>query len=296
MISRGCPFNCSYCSNYAINKVTKQTLVKIYSPEKAVTVIKENLKLADFLSICFDDDILGIKRNWSRSFFSLYKEKINVPFKCHVRPEYVDEEFASLLKEAGCYRVVFGLETGVEFIRVDVLSKNIKNADFVRCFNLFKKHKIDVITNNMIGVPSETLTDSLQTIKFNARHGVDITYRVTYTPFRFTKLYEYCKENDLFRSPNNTEGNPYDKSVLKLKNYSVVQLNFIIASWNLLFIIYRKLYKFNSDVCIKVVDFLIISSEPFYTLLIFLRNRFFAGKLLTYLYRNLEEKKAWIKK
>jgi len=39
MISRGCPFNCTYCSNYAINKITKQAAIKIYSPTRAINLI-----------------------------------------------------------------------------------------------------------------------------------------------------------------------------------------------------------------------------------------------------------------
>ncbi|HAZ10377.1 MAG TPA: hypothetical protein DCY56_04650 [Candidatus Omnitrophica bacterium] len=294
MISRGCPFNCAYCSNYAINKVTKQVAIKIYSPQKAIDLIKENLKLKDFHSILFDDDVLGIKRDWSKEFFSLYKREIDMPFKCYTRPEFLDEELASMMKEAGCYRLAFGLETGVESIRFNILNKRVRNSDFIRCFNLCRKYGIDIITNNMIGMPSETITDSLETIKFNARNGVDVTMRAICTPYRFTKLYDDCKTNNLFKEAGSADmGDPYGKIVLKFKNYSDLQIKFILSAWNLLFVIYRRLYKLNKGFLIKMVDQLVILSKPTYPLFIFLRHKFFLGKLTTRLFRELERGKEW---
>jgi len=250
--------------------------------------------LQDFRSILFDDDILGIKKDWSKEFFSLYKQEIDMPFKCYTRPEFLDEQLASMMKDAGCYRLTFGLETGVESLRFEILNKTVKNSDFIRCFKLCRKYGIDILTNNMIGIPSETIADSLETIKFNARTGVDVTQRAICTPFRFTKLYDDCKTNNLFKDVDNSDmGDPYGKIALKFKNYSDLQIRFILAAWNLLFVIYKKLYKLNNAFLVKMFDCLIILSRPAYPLFIFLRHRFFFGKLTTHLFMVLERGKEW---
>ena len=298
MLSRGCPYNCSYCSNYVVFKVSKESkriITRIYSPRKAIDLIKENLKLADFRSVNFDDDIIGIDKEWNREFFVLYKKEINLPFKFYVRPEYVTEEFVKLAADAGCYRVTFGLEVGNEKIRYEILNKRTKDKLFEETFKLFHKYEIEVNTTNIIAVPTETMKDALLTLKVNAKLNVDHTLRGVFQPYPYTALYDYVKKHNLYADTNKEMCSSFEGSVLKFENFSHNQIEFVMAAWNLLFIIYRKLYQLpQSELLVKLFDLCIYSMRPLYPFAIFLRNKFFIGKLSTYLYRVLEKELKWL--
>lgn len=295
MLSRGCPFNCSFCSNYAVKNVSNVRKVKTLSPERAIKVIKSNLKIRKFLSITFDDDIVGVNSAIWENFFRLYKKEIALPFKCFVRPELVNEGIISSMKDADCYRAMLGVETGNESIRINMLNKKTKDKDFINCFNLLKKYNIDISTSNMIGIPGETINDSLETIKFNAKNKVDIAFRCILTPYRYTELYSYLERNKLLRSldENDNQGFDNERSMIKLENYSDNQLQFVLASWNLLFLIYQFLFKKEWFLLINIFDFFLLKISFVYPIMVFLRNRFFVGKLTSFIYKDIEKKLEW---
>ena len=55
-----------------------------------------------------------------------YKKEINIPFACLIRADLATDETVKLLKDAGCYLISFGIESGNENIRNTVLKKSFK--------------------------------------------------------------------------------------------------------------------------------------------------------------------------
>jgi len=293
MLSRGCPFNCTYCSNFIKNMRTGSKRVRFLSPEKSIQIISDALKLGKFKSVTFEDDVLFFKKEWAREFYPMYKEKIGLPFKGHVRPELVDEEMVALLKDSGCYRVTFGVETGAEDVRKNILNKKITDTQFEESFHLFNKYGIEINANVMIGLPGETLKDGLSTIKFCAKNNVTYCPRGFFTPYPYTKLYTHCVENHLTSIQQLGQASQFDHTTLKLPEYPQAQIEFVYNAYNLLFLIYRKLYRV-APALVAPFDAVVRNIKVLYPMLSAMRKRFFVGKLTTRIYRKAEARYDWL--
>ena len=69
----------------------------------------------------------------------------------------MDEELIKGFKDAGCNGVVFGLETGVESTRMNLLQKRTPNKIYLEVCRDLNKHKMKFINNIMFCLPGETL-------------------------------------------------------------------------------------------------------------------------------------------
>lgn len=192
--SRGCPYLCSYCSNHAIAKRygLSRNNPRFRSPENCIQEIEGVVKKYALNKIAIADDIFGINKEWRREFCQKYKERINIRFFCLLRANIVDEEFVKLLKDAGCYRISIGVESGNEYIRNTVMQRSMQTDQIIRAFDLCHKHGMQTNALNIIGTPGETEEMIWDTIKLNRRlkptsSGVNIFY-----PYKGTKLGDDC--------------------------------------------------------------------------------------------------------
>lgn len=192
--ARGCPYVCTYCSNHAIAKVYgfHSNPTRYRSPELSIREIEGVLKEFSIQSLLISDDIFGINKKWRTEFLNLYKERIKVRFNCLLRVNVIDEEFVRLLKEAGCYRVSIGIESGNDYIRNKIMKRNMTREQIVKAFALLQKHKIETNALNIIGTPEETEEMIWDTIKLNREirptySGVNIFY-----PYKGTELGDRC--------------------------------------------------------------------------------------------------------
>ncbi len=194
IFSRGCPFNCTYCSNQALSKLAEGKYTRQLSPAKAIEEIKIDAKKFKFRSIVIDDDNVSLNKKWFYEFFGAYKKTFNYPFMCNVRPGTIDSDMMQMLKECGVDRIKIGLEHGNEHFRKTVLKRDISNAQIKETFKLADKHKIPHSDFIMVGFPYETKKLFLDTVrlcrKTSARGGISI-----FEPYPGTELGTICEEN-----------------------------------------------------------------------------------------------------
>lgn len=192
--SRGCPYQCTYCSNHAIAACygLKTNRPRYRDVDSCLDEILETMEMYEFQKILIGDDTFGIDRKWRTDFLTKYKQDIDKPFHCLLRANLVDEEFIAQLKEAGCYRISFGVESGSEYIRNEVMKRNLSEKQIINAFHLCKKYGIETIALNIIGVPGETEAMIKETVRLNriikpTGSGVNIFY-----PYKGTQLGDYC--------------------------------------------------------------------------------------------------------
>lgn len=188
--SRGCPYKCTFCFNAQMQEIFKNSknYIRYKKPETFIEEIEIEKRKGNLKYICFTDDIFTMDKKWLFKFTELYKERINIPYMCQIRVEYSDEEVLSCLKNSGCDRVMFGLETGNEEIRTRLLNKKIKNDDIHRMSAMLKEYGIKFCTFNIIGLPFESLENSFETIEFNIELKSDGVAAAMYVPFPHTEL------------------------------------------------------------------------------------------------------------
>jgi anaerobic magnesium-protoporphyrin IX monomethyl ester cyclase len=187
---RGCAYKCNFCANHTLMELYhgKGKYVRFRSRENVIEEIKQVRAHYPIRFIGFSDDILIVNRKWLYPFLDLYKREIGLPFLSTVRANLVDEELVSALKEAGCISCVFGVESGVERIRNEVLAKGVKDEHITEAARLFHKYRIRFGTYNMVGLPGETVEDAFQTVKINAKIQPDFPWCSVLQPYPGTQI------------------------------------------------------------------------------------------------------------
>jgi radical SAM superfamily enzyme YgiQ (UPF0313 family) len=187
---RGCAFKCNFCANHTLQELYrgKGRYVRFRSQENVIAEIKQVKSRYPVRFVGFSDDILIINKKWLFPFLELYRREIGLPFLSTVRANLVDEEIVSALKAAGCISCVFGIESGVEKIRNEVLAKGVKDEEIYEAARLFKKYRIRFGTYNMVGLPGETVADAFQTVKINSKIRADFPWCSVLQPYPGTQI------------------------------------------------------------------------------------------------------------
>jgi len=193
---RGCPFPCTYCAARMYNQLYKSTAE--YGRRRTHrNVLDELIEVRDAGNlgyVIFLDDTFTIHHPWVREFCRVYKEEINVPFCLHARVETVNEKLLHTLADAGCQQITYGVESGSERIRYEVMRRPVKNQRFVDVFRWTREAGINVTANYMLGMPEETRDDLQQTLDLAEQLDVlDFGYFVFY-PYPGTQLFQECRD------------------------------------------------------------------------------------------------------
>ncbi|HOJ47987.1 MAG TPA: radical SAM protein [Bacillota bacterium] len=197
MMSRGCFYNCTYCGNSQFRNVypNKKIYARFRSPENAILYLKTLLsKYPNIKFINFRDAIFNMFPDWFDKFIELYKKEIHLPFTCNVRFDILTEDTVRRMKEAGCYTIDMGLESGDQEIRFKYLKRYMTDEMVINCSKWFHKYGIDQLTYNIIGLPYEDIHKALKTIKLNARMKSDRYIPNIFYPYPGTALYDIAKK------------------------------------------------------------------------------------------------------
>ncbi len=197
--TRGCPYNCSFCFNTKYKEMYKGkgSYIRRRNPKKIIEEIKYVRDHYGFKTLSFADENFTTDRKWLYELLEMYKKEIGIPFMVLGRFNEIDDELARKLKEAGCFFISVGLESGNDFIRNKVLNKGVTRAQIIKGATAIKKYGIGLFTYNMLGLPHETIKEAFETLELNAKIGVDITIPTLLQPIKGTKLCDYIEEKNL---------------------------------------------------------------------------------------------------
>jgi anaerobic magnesium-protoporphyrin IX monomethyl ester cyclase len=198
MVSRGCPYRCSYCANAEIRSryPNPRHYARFLSPERAILHLERLIAShPGTASLVFNDNILFNSRQWLEDFTSLYRERIGLPFTANMRPGLPTAFAARRLADAGCERVCFGVESGDETIANTVLRRDLTNASVERAFRDFQAAGIQTVSYNILGSPFETRETMLRSIRFNAVLHPSTLSAFLFYPFPGTEAHRLCARN-----------------------------------------------------------------------------------------------------
>lgn len=165
IVSRGCPFACSFCEETCSRKQYGAAYFRRKSVNTVMRELREGKRRYRFREVIFKDSYLSGDIQWLEELISRFREEIRVPFKCFCTISGFDRQTAVLLKEGGCYSVEFGLQTWNDTIRRRVLGRVESSEDARRVFDICAEHGLWYDVDHMFGLPGETESDH--------RHGAE---------------------------------------------------------------------------------------------------------------------------
>lgn len=256
MVSRGCPFQCAYCSNHALRESQKGLgrYFRYRSVDNTIALLKDLVGKYPIKSFSFADDIFGINRKWVFEFCEKYPKVIGLPFECNLRVETATKELLKALKSANCIKVEFGIESGNEKMRREILNRQMSNQQIIDAFE--NAHKLGIKTRayNMVGLPYETVDMIKETIDLNRRVNPDQIGVFYFYPFKGTKLREVCEKEGWLDGKETTSY--ISQSILNLPTISKKELKSLHSEFYRL-MINQELKSYNTvmRLMLKVVVF-----------------------------------------
>ena len=135
------------------------------------------------------------------------------------------------LAEAGCRHITYGVESGSERVRREIMKRWATNQRFRDVFRWTKDAGIMPTANYIIGTPGETIAEMQETMVLHRElQPVDFGYFVFY-PYPGTDLFQTCRENGWLPEDYLTRPANHRQSILNLPNVTQEQIAEIYDDW-----------------------------------------------------------------
>jgi len=189
--SRGCPFDCTFCSSsYIWNR--RYTLRSV---DNVIDEIKMMIKKYKTKGIYFREDNFTISKKRVLEFCDKIKD-LKIKWMCESRVDTLDEEMIKKMKNSGCDAIWFGIES-TNNKTLQLINKGFKIETAIKTINLCKKYKIKTGGGFMLGFPHEKKEDILRTIKESKKLGLDIVFYNRVWAIPKSAMYNFIIKNKL---------------------------------------------------------------------------------------------------
>lgn len=215
---RGCPYDCAFCFNKAYSDLYggQGRRFRRRSVGNVIQELKEVISRYDVRFVLFMDDTFILQDPWLREFMARYKAEVGLPFWCQVRANLVTEEKVALFKEAGCVSVSFGLEAGNDRLRNAVLNRNMSREEILGAAEILRRHGVAFMTNNMLGLPTGSLENDLETLALNIQCRPAYANVFLFQPYPKTALGEWAYHQGwMMGSFDDLSGSVSDTTIIK---------------------------------------------------------------------------------
>ena len=213
LVGRGCPFNCTYCCNHKLKKVSTGKYVRLRSPENILKEIRSlHASFPGVDEIQLEVETLGVDLKWLDSFCEqLYQFGKEIDFKLkfstnlRIFPNLDVETVFQNFKKANITSVTIGLESGSYRIRKEILHRDYSNEIILKTAQVAQSYGIGIALFNMVGLPTETPAEFSETIRMNQEiqplfHATSIFF-----PYPGTELYSMCEQMGVLSQTINTK-------------------------------------------------------------------------------------------
>jgi radical SAM superfamily enzyme YgiQ (UPF0313 family) len=200
--SRGCPFNCSFCSVHL--HMGKE--FRAHSVDYVVGHIEHVVNTFNVKTIYFEDDNLTFDIERFEAICDKILEK-KIKFKWEtpngVRADYLTLDLLKKMKKTGCQSVFVGVESGDQYVLDNIIRKSLKLENVVKFAKLANKVGLRTAGFYIIGFPGETKQTMMNTVEFALmmKRKYDMGMHLLFaTPSYGTRLYDECTKNGYIRT------------------------------------------------------------------------------------------------
>lgn len=181
--SRGCPKKCGYCDQSVFGRVWRSHSADYVFSE--MKLLKEDFGV-DFIS--FEDDNFSLSKERVKAICKkIIEHPLDIGWACSGRADNVDDEMLKLMKTAGCESIYVGIESGSPRI-LKLINKNISKDKVNEGIRKIKENGIRILGSFILGIPSETKEEMLQTLDYSLSLPLDGASFFIFTPYPRTEL------------------------------------------------------------------------------------------------------------
>jgi anaerobic magnesium-protoporphyrin IX monomethyl ester cyclase len=189
LTSRGCPFDCSWCSKPAFGRSFRQQ-----SPGRVLDELEALVRTyrVDYVRFC--DDVFGIHRRWLETLLDGFEARdLHLRFECLARVDLLKPDLLGRLKRAGLERVYLGVESGSQRM-LDLMNRGTRLEQVEQVATSLREADVRQFWFLMLGYPSETLEDIEETLRLFRRFSPE-EYSVSIAvPVPGTRFYDAVRD------------------------------------------------------------------------------------------------------
>lgn len=187
---RGCPFGCCFCQQ------NSGRALRFRDPSKVCDEIEYFSTWFNQKEFWFRDETFTASKKHAAALCNeLIRRGLNRKLKwtCETHSRVSDYELLCLMREAGCFYVNIGIESGSDEI-LKATGKSTTVEVIREACNNIRKANLKLGALNILGHPYETKRTMLKTIALTASLNPDSVTFSMMTPFPGTMVYEYAKQ------------------------------------------------------------------------------------------------------
>ncbi|MFH1037865.1 MAG: radical SAM protein [PVC group bacterium] len=184
MTSRGCPFKCTFCDRAIFGNTTR-----FHNTQRVLDEVEWMLNEVGAREIRFFDDTFTLKRERAAGICDGILERgLKFPWTCLTAVRAVTPELLRKMKAAGCWQVLYGLESGDDRM-LKLLGKGNTVEENLNAIRWAREAGLEVRGDFIVGTPGETMESLERTLRFTLETGLDYAHFNKFTPFPGTELY-----------------------------------------------------------------------------------------------------------
>jgi anaerobic magnesium-protoporphyrin IX monomethyl ester cyclase len=228
VFSRGCKGHCDFCSTWWIWRGWRHR-----SPKKMVDEIELLNKTHGIQHFWFADDAMTIDRNATIELCEeIVRRQLKIAFSVTTRTDCVDELVLQKLKEAGCYQISYGVETGSPIL-LEKMGKENDVETSKKAIRLTKKAGLEAVALMIvgnIGETKETLHDTMDFLRETDPDEIGCVGGLWVLPG--TKLFEECKAQGFINDDFWLTDEPYKLYTLEYTPEELKKMQKLFMNYN----------------------------------------------------------------
>jgi magnesium-protoporphyrin IX monomethyl ester (oxidative) cyclase len=228
--SRGCPFNCIFCSIH----LHMGRRWRAHSPEYVLRHIELLVKKYGVQHIHFEDDNMTLdKKRFEKILDGVIEKGLNFSWDTPngIRADTLDDNIVAKMKKTHCSSLMIGVESGDQKILDNIVDKSLNLNSVVNAARLCRKYGIPLNGSYVIGFPGETKQNIMNTINFalmlKREYNMNGEFLIA-TPLYNTRLYDVCKKEKLLTRelmPDDLSKCTQGRGIIKTKEFTPEEIS-----------------------------------------------------------------------
>ncbi|HRH79823.1 MAG TPA: radical SAM protein [Thiobacillaceae bacterium] len=197
--SRGCPFQCVFCSNPSLHG----RQVRAMSVERVAAEVRRMKELWGLTVLLIEDDHFFFDKARAKAVLrALVEMKVRIEFPNGVAVYAIDEEVAELFSQAGVSTVALAVESGSDYVLNKIIKKPLKTGVVKEKVHMLRKHGVQSHVFIVLGLPGEMAEHRQQTLDLLLDVGFDWAHIFCAVPIFGSRLHDICVDKGYIQETN----------------------------------------------------------------------------------------------